>query len=116
MTVLKGSRYAVDSVFVITESDGKKSLSRRRPFEIPESPDEAVYVTNQGDTFWFIAGLREVYGEPELYWVLMEANPEVPLFQGQISGLDAGIQLKVPPIDQVLALVGGRPSSRTPVR
>lgn len=116
MTVLKGSRYAVDEVFVVQGADGSKVLSRRRPFVIPEDPDDQLYITNQGDTFWYVAGLRSIYGEPELYWVIAEANPEVPFFQGQITGLDAGVELRIPPADKVRSRIGGRASSRIPVR
>lgn len=116
MTVFKGSRYSDDRVYVITSNTGFKSLSRRQPFQIPESPGDFIYVTKQGDTLWFIAGLQSVYNEPELYWVLAEVNPNISLFEGMFTGLASGTKIRVPPSDLVYELIGGRPSTRIPVR
>lgn len=114
MTVFRGSRYADDRVFVRVQN-GFKTLSRRPPFRIPENPNDRVYVTKQGDTFWWIAGKTEIYGEPALYWVIHAANPDIQFFQGQFDGLDAGIELRIPPADQVYSLINGSPTSTSPL-
>ena len=113
MTVMKGSRYAdKETTFAISEVDGSLTLARVRPFEIEPERGDSVYVTQQGDTYWRIAGKPQVYNDPHLWWVIASANPSPDLFKNQLEGMEGGEELRIPPADKVFARTDGRPANR----
>ncbi len=117
MTVLKGSRYNDDetSYLILKEDDStgveRTEMSRVRPFRIEADPADTVYTVRQGDTWWSIAGLQAVYGDPGMYDVLMAANPSPDLFKGMFDGLNPGQELRVPPAGKIFERRGGRSST-----
>ena len=121
MTILKGSRYAdEDTSFTLLKEDVdtgdvRTEMSRVRPFNIPVDPEDGVYVTVQGDTWWSVAGRQNVYNDPKLFDVLISANPTPSLFAGMFEQIEPGTKLRIPPFDKVVARRGGR-SSRNSVR
>jgi hypothetical protein len=66
-----------------------------RPVSIEEDKP-AQYVTKAGDTLRSIAGREEIYGEPDLWPLILDANMDTLGAQGPKSKLHAGIRLTVP--------------------
>ncbi len=116
MTVLKGSRYADEetSYLILKEDEDtgvqRTEMSRVRPFNIETDPEDVVYVTKQGDTWWSVAGKREIYNDPKMYDVLMSANPTPALFEGMFESIPVNTRLRVPPLEKVNERRGGRSS------
>lgn len=110
MTVRVGSRYGDSSRIVTLLIDGVQSLSRRTPISIFESPEHPIYVTSVGDTLWTIAANPDVYGDARYWWVLVDNNDFLvaELFKNFWEGVDAGLRLRIPPLDLIAERIGGR--------
>ena len=66
-----------------------------KPVQIEEDKP-ASYVTKAGDTLRSIAGREEIYSEPDLWPLLLDANLDSLGAQSAKSKLAAGIRLNVP--------------------
>jgi hypothetical protein len=66
-----------------------------RPVQIEEDKP-STYVTKAGDTLRNIAGREEIYSEPDLWPLLLDANSDALGSQSAKSKLQAGVRLKVP--------------------
>jgi hypothetical protein len=66
-----------------------------KPVQIEEDKP-AFYVTKTGDTLRSIAGRDEIYGEPDLWPLLLDANTDTLGAQSARSKLPSGIRLNVP--------------------
>lgn len=114
MTIFKGSRYADEETnFVIVDENNSRHLSRVLPFEVDTEPSDGVYVTQNGDTYWSIAGQRSVYNDPNMYDVIASANPSPDFFKNMFDGFEAGVRLRIPPVEKVFKRRGGRPSKNS---
>ncbi|MFY1652539.1 LysM peptidoglycan-binding domain-containing protein [Solwaraspora sp. WMMB762] len=75
MTVLfPGSRYATTPVVAPEAADG---VARRvlQPRAVPPTPGVLEHLVVQGERLDQLAG--RFYGDPKLYWLILDANPEV---------------------------------------
>jgi hypothetical protein len=66
-----------------------------RPVQIEEDKP-STYVTKAGDTLRNIAGREEIYSEPDLWPLLLDANSDALGTQSAKSKLQAGVRLRVP--------------------
>ena len=82
-----------------------------RPVSIEEDKP-AQYVTKAGDTLRSIAGREEIYSEPDLWPLLLDANVDTLGAQTAKSKLQAGIRLNVPRGLDADALADAREKAR----
>ena len=82
-----------------------------KPVEIQED-QASTYVTKSGDTLRSIAGRDEIYGEPDLWPALLDANTASLGTQSERSKLAPGIVLNVPRNLDEAALADAREKAR----
>ena len=90
-------------------SDDEAGLTK--PVQIEEEKP-SVYVTKAGDTLQSIAGRDEIYGEPDLWPALLDANQGALGDQSGRSKLAAGISLAIPRGLDEAALADAREKAR----
>lgn len=75
MAIYEDSRYATALVVPVGDSEGvyRATVVPTTTGQIPAN--YTVYRIVQGDTLYGLANLA--YGDPELWWVISDANPEV---------------------------------------
>lgn len=85
------------------ESPRRFYSSSRRSVVVPPGEGDKYYVTNGYESLWQIAGRLDVYGDPDLWFVLAECNPELvsSLFQNMFSTVPAGLSLRIPLLSRV---------------
>jgi hypothetical protein len=82
-----------------------------KPVQIEEDKP-AFYVTKSGDTLRSIAGREEIYGEPDLWPLILDANGDALGTQTPKSKLQAGIRLSIPRGQDQDALSDAREKAR----
>jgi hypothetical protein len=82
-----------------------------RPVSIEEDKP-AQYVTKAGDTLRGIAGREEIYAEPDLWPLILDANTDSLGSQGPKKKLQAGIRLSIPRNVSEDALADAREKAR----
>ena len=94
-----GSRYT-NGLFTLN-ADSKEFLLLRESLDIPESKDD-IFLTVDGKYLYRLDLLsQEVYGRPDLWWVIMDTNKLIqPLFE-----LQSGVELRIPPLEKVIAAI-----------
>lgn len=75
MPVFEGSRYTKATAYSVLEDDGRvvTVIGHRKDY-IPPHPSDMTYRFKQGDRLDLIA--HQFYGDPQLYWVILDANPQ----------------------------------------
>lgn len=76
-----------------------------------EEAQPGTYVTKAGDSLRSIAARPEIYGDAELWTLLMDANPDLGVLSAR-KKLDSGLSLKVPRSLSVEALEMARERAR----
>jgi nucleoid-associated protein YgaU len=92
MPIYVGSRYEHGIVGFVADAAGVQHLTVYRAEPTPQSPPPNFYVVRVGDRLDTIS--FRVYGRPDLWWVLADANPDVLL----PDPLDPGLTLLVPDV------------------
>lgn len=87
----------------MTDPDGKLYLSEREPYGYVDLPDTIEHTAIDGDTWWSIAGkyyAGQFLRPSELYWVIMDFQPEASIQIDPTVALEAGTVIYVPhPLD-----------------
>lgn len=71
MAIYKGSRYVGSKVAV---DEGIKSIGFRRKGKYGAEPDDRVIRFKRGMRLDSLA--KKIYGDPQLEWIILEANPQ----------------------------------------
>lgn len=71
MAIYKGSRYVGSKV---ATEDGIKSIGFNREAKYKSDPNDRVIRFKRGMRLDTLA--REIYGDPQLEWIILEANPQ----------------------------------------
>lgn len=97
MPVYQGSRYVKTSAYVKGGDTLILSIRERVKFNAEKC---TFYTAIQGDTIDGIA--HKQYGNAQLWWAIMEANP---LYQSEIE-IKPGDVLMIPPFEEVVKFSG----------
>lgn len=97
MAVFKNSRYIKTSAYLRDGNTLILSIRNRVKFDAEKS---TFYRVVQGDTLDGIA--YKQYGNAQLWWAIMEANP---LYQSEID-IKPGTILMIPSFEQVVKAIG----------
>ena len=95
MAVFQGSRYVKTPAYVRRGETLILSMRSRVKFDAEKS---TFYSVVQGDTIDGIA--YKQYGNAQLWWAIMEANP---LYQSEIE-IKPGAVLMIPPFEEVVKI------------
>ena len=90
-------------------SDGE--LGTTQPVKMDQD-QVSTYTTRRGDTLAGIAGRSEIYGDPSLWPLLQNANPESLASKGRAQALKAGLVLQVPRDSDAQTLARARAKDR----
>lgn len=90
-------------------SDGE--LGTTQPIKMDQD-QVSTYTTRHGDTLAGIAGRSEIYGDPSLWPLLQNANPESLAGKGMAQALKAGLVLQVPRDSDAATLARARAKDR----
>ena len=93
MSVFQGSRYVKTSAYIRRGETLILSIRSRNQFNVDKS---TFYTVVQGDTIDGIA--YKQYGRAELWWAIMDANPQ---YQSEVD-IQAGDILVIPDFDEVV--------------
>lgn len=95
--IFEGSRYENDVVMRVVDSTGASHPAiYGDPYADERDFGFTLYTVVEGDRLDMLAA--QVYGDPELWWIIARANPEV--FYPE--DLDYGVILRIPDADAVL--------------
>lgn len=97
MAVFQNSRYVQTPLFNHRGESALLSIRDRNNFDLSKA---TYYTVVDGDTIDGIAYTQ--YGNPQLWWAIMDANPS---FQSEIE-IKAGDILTIPPFDEVVRVCG----------
>jgi len=77
--------------------------STRRPIELLATEDDRYMVATGREALWQIAGRPDVYGDPTMWWVLVDVNESLnSVFQAQFDAVPAGTVLRIPAKSKVV--------------
>ncbi len=97
MAVFKGSRYVKTSAYIRRGEALVLSIRKKNKFNLSNA---TYYTVVQGDTIDGIA--YKQYGNAQLYWAIMDANPQ---YQSELD-IKPGDLLTIPPYEEVVKVSG----------
>jgi nucleoid-associated protein YgaU len=88
--IFKGSRYEKVGAYSLTTADGRAVSALRIRF-IPDTPAGFLHIFTADERLDLLAAT--FYGNPEKFWLIADANPEMD----PEDLLEPGRQLRIPP-------------------
>jgi len=83
-------------------------FGRRTEISLDEESDPLVFRTTGDETLWHIAGRRDTYDDPSMWWAAVDANNGLNgVFQAMMHPIKSGVDLDIPTESEVLLQLEG---------